>query len=324
MGNNVIHEKKLSFLKRAFLNGRLHHVYLFYGPEGSGKFSFALSFVKYIQCINKENNKACLKCENCKKSSGDFLVDTHVINHKLKQSEGLDKKIHIEEIREGIRFLGLSSSSGNKKVLVINDIHNISDQAGEALLKTLEEPPGDSLIILLASDKRSIPQTIISRCHCVFFPLVTKENLLKDIDQEISNNDLFDISHICNAGSLDFIDELKEKENPEAKYNKIISELEILADNKLFSKIVFAKEINEKNFSKQNIKNWLAILYNIFLYKNRIIDWNDKERSMLINLEKKLSYDKIKVMLEKLLDVLTLFESNVNKKILIENFILEI
>jgi len=324
MDRFFLHKKKFNFFKSALSDSKLHHAYIFYGPEGSGKFSFAQALAQFIQCEDRNEKGACGKCSSCKSSVSGFIIDTYIINPDSFRGEKVSKKIHIEEVRQAKRFLGLSSSGGRKKILIINDAHNVSSQAKEVLLKTLEEPPNNSLIILVTSEKNDLPKTIISRCHCVFFPKISKERFSSIINEDLLDNNLFDIAYSCNLGRLGFLEELKNRSKEEIidKYNQLILELNLIISKKQFSKMIFAKEIGEIDALRQKIESWIGILYNIFLFKKGVILWEKREQEMLSDLEKKLICGKIEVILGKLLHILELLDTNVSRRVLMENFML--
>jgi len=312
----VFHKKNFDFLKKALFSGKLHHAYVFYGLSGSGKLSFAKFFARFLRCSQNKEGETCGECDNCR---GSFLDDVHIL-------DGRDRNILIEEVREWKKFLDFSPITTNgKKILIINKAENLTDEAKELLLKTLEEPPSRSIIILLTDKKGTLPETILSRCQSLFFQRPSKD-ILKKICPDIAKSEFFDIAYLGNCGSLIFLDELRNLNDKELKnkYDDLIGDLEIVMGDKKFSKMVFAKELLGKGDLKERIESWISILYFIFLNKGGNIQDGDYNYDLLKILEKRLNYGKIEsalVGLLKLMEVLS--SSNANERISLENFFLE-
>jgi DNA polymerase-3 subunit delta' len=162
--------KPLTALRAAFANGRLHHAYLFFGPEGVGKHTAAVAFAKMIHCSELIND-FCGGCANCKRIADSNHPDVRVIEPLSGK-----KEISIAQIRELERELNYRSFTGKRKVAIIDPatLMNLSSQ--NALLKTLEEPPEDCLIILIAPNSGGLLPTLRSRClRLAFAPLARQE-----------------------------------------------------------------------------------------------------------------------------------------------------
>lgn len=163
-------DKPLAALRAAFANGRLHHAYLFFGPEGVGKHTAAVAFAKAIHC-SELSNDFCGGCTNCKRIADSNHPDVRVIEPLSGK-----KEISIAQIRELERELNYRSFTGKRKVAIIDPatLMNLSSQ--NALLKTLEEPPADCLIILIAPNSGGLLPTLRSRClRLAFAPLARQE-----------------------------------------------------------------------------------------------------------------------------------------------------
>jgi DNA polymerase-3 subunit delta' len=163
-------DKPLAALRAAFANERLHHAYLFFGPEGVGKHTVAVAFAKAIHC-SELSNDFCGGCANCKRIADSNHPDVRVIEPLSGK-----KEISIAQIRELERELNYRSFTGKRKVAIIDPatLMNLSSQ--NALLKTLEEPPADCLIILIAPNSGGLLPTLRSRClRLAFAPLARQE-----------------------------------------------------------------------------------------------------------------------------------------------------
>ncbi len=163
------HERQKEFFERAVLSGRVVHAYLFSGPSRVGKTTFALELVKLLNCLNPTEEGSCDRCENCR-----LIINlTHPDISFLFPSGDYLK---IDEIRSFVRWLNFKPLMGKMKVGIIEEAEKLTEEAANCLLKTLEEPPGESMVILITSQRASLLPTIISRCQVVeFSPLSSSE-----------------------------------------------------------------------------------------------------------------------------------------------------
>ena len=159
------HERIEHDLRSAYRSGRLAHAYLFVGPSGIGKRRFAVELAKAILCESSTGVlAACDRCPACLQA----MAGTHP---DLIQAERPDDKqdIPIELIRELCANLGLKAARGERKVLILDDADDLNDASANAFLKTLEEPPPGTLIVLLATQADSQLSTVTSRCQVLNF-----------------------------------------------------------------------------------------------------------------------------------------------------------
>ena len=176
-------DKALLFLKRSIASDRVAHAYIFLGPRGVGKFSTALNFAKALNCLNGIDHEPCESCLSCKKIKSSNHPDLFSV--KLEKDAS---SIKIDRIRELIKDIGLKPYEGRKKVYIIDSADCMTQESSNALLKTLEEPPSDSVLILIAENLGSLFQTIVSRSQVVRFfalkPEVVSQILVKDYSLE--------------------------------------------------------------------------------------------------------------------------------------------
>lgn len=176
----IIGQKHISIpILRAFEQNRLAHAYLFSGPRGTGKTSMARILAKAVNCLDLKNGNPCNECANCKSINTGASMDVYEIDGA--SARGVDE---IRVLRESVRTLPVA---GNKKVYIIDEVHMLTKEAFNALLKTLEEPPAHVLFILATTEPAKIPLTILSRCQRYEFHRISvndiKEHLLH-ISQE--------------------------------------------------------------------------------------------------------------------------------------------
>jgi DNA polymerase-3 subunit delta' len=162
-------DKAKQLLHRAVAQGRLSHAFLFKGAMGVGKKTFARTFATFLNCQNPLEHESCGQCPSCRKfhagSHPDFLVI---------EPEGA--AIKINQVRELKKTLAFPPFEAKLRVVLLCDIHTMRREAANSLLKTLEEPPGQTMLILTADEAGIILPTILSRCQTVpFFPLPQDE-----------------------------------------------------------------------------------------------------------------------------------------------------
>lgn len=158
-------------LSNVVLKNKIVHAYLFSGPRGSGKTTTARIFAKAINCQNPKNGEPCNKCVSCtsilKGNNLDFIeIDA-------ASTRGIED---IKDLREKVKF---APSSLKYKVFVIDEVHMLTREAFNALLKTLEEPPAHAIFILATTEAHKIPATIISRCQRHDFKRLNISDLTK-------------------------------------------------------------------------------------------------------------------------------------------------
>ncbi|MFM6930053.1 MAG: DNA polymerase III subunit gamma/tau [Bdellovibrio sp.] len=144
-------------LSNALKNGRLPHALLFTGPRGTGKTSSARILAKALRCPNAVDFVPCNECDSCREIASGSSID--VLEIDGASNNGVDS---IRELRETVAFM---PTSGKYKVYIIDEVHMLSTSAFNALLKTLEEPPGHVIFIMATTEAHKIPQTILSRCQ---------------------------------------------------------------------------------------------------------------------------------------------------------------
>lgn len=162
------HENQLKFLQETISQAKLANTYLFYGPGGLGKKMTADYFVKSIFCLD-DKTKPCEKCDHCRLINKGTFLDIYKVGDR--------EELSIDNIREFLHKISLSKVSGERKVAVIYGAETINLFSANALLKTLEEPPAGTTIILIADSIANLPATVKSRCQLVKFRSLTRENM---------------------------------------------------------------------------------------------------------------------------------------------------
>ena len=169
-------------LKNSLSSGKVAHAILFSGPRGVGKTSTARILAKSINCDKGPTPTPCSVCTNCIEISEGKFIDVIEIDAASHTGVG-----DVREIIENIKYLPVS---GKTKVYIIDEVHMLSNSAFNALLKTLEEPPGHALFILATTEVSKIPLTILSRCQKYDFKKVSSNDIKNSLKQITSRENI--------------------------------------------------------------------------------------------------------------------------------------
>lgn len=161
----------VGMLKKALESGRIASGYLFYGPDGVGKSLAALNFAKALVC-EREGAEACGVCSSCRRVDSGNHPDVH-----WYRPVGKMRVVKIDSVRELIAQTGLKAFEAKWKVFIILEVDRMRIEAQNAVLKTLEEPPGRSVLILVSSNPAGLVPTIVSRCQEISFLPIPREEL---------------------------------------------------------------------------------------------------------------------------------------------------
>ena len=156
-------------LSHAISAGRIAHAYLFSGPRGTGKTSTAKILAKSLNCEKGPTPEPCGVCKNCTKIADGTALDVFEID--AASNRGIDE---MRDLREKVKF---TPAEGRYKVYIIDEVHMLTTEAFNALLKTLEEPPAHVVFILATTEPHKVPATIQSRCQRFDFRRITVEEI---------------------------------------------------------------------------------------------------------------------------------------------------
>ncbi len=169
-------------LAGAIDSGRVGHAYLFTGARGVGKTSAARIYAKALECTNRKSGEPCNLCERCQAISAGQDVD--VIEIDAASNRGID------EIRQLRQNVAVRPASGNHKTYIIDEVHMLTREAFNALLKTLEEPPPHVKFVLCTTEPEKLPITILSRCQRFDFQSVDTVAIAQRLAQIVESEGL--------------------------------------------------------------------------------------------------------------------------------------
>ena len=181
-------ERPLDILERALGTGRVHHAYLFSGLEGVGKALTAHTFSAVVNCTVRpkgEFRDACGECSSCRKIAQVQHPDFMVI-----EPDGT--RIKIDQIRDVQKASNRAPHEARYRMVIIDDAHTMTEQAANALLKTLEEPATRMRLILVTNQPHQLLDTIISRCQILRFGALDTDDVVEVLDQLTSQSDTFE------------------------------------------------------------------------------------------------------------------------------------
>ncbi len=278
-------------------SGNIAHAYLFTGSRGTGKTTCAKIFSKAINCQSPINGSPCGKCEVCKALEDESNMD--ILEIDAASNNGVDE---IRDIRDKVKFPPVSAKY---KVYIIDEVHMLSINAFNALLKTLEEPPKHAVFILATTEVRKLPATILSRCLRFDFRLVSNTllaDLLKNIFEEIKiEYDEDSLKIIAGAGegsvrdTLSIADSVIAYGNNKISYDTVLSVLGVsdretlikLAGNMIAGDI--GGVLEEIHLAYSSGKNLISLSKDLTThFRDLMVIKNCKESENILSLPKDL------------------------------------
>jgi DNA polymerase-3 subunit delta' len=303
----LINNEVLGRFSRVRARGRLAHAYLFVGPPESGKTLTALALAKLLNCEDLNDGVSCDRCSGCVKINARNHPDIMML------SVDVGETIKIDDIRAFIQRLQLRAFEAKCKVAVIQNAERLTTEAANALLKTLEEPSRDTLMILTTTVPEMCLDTIKSRCHVVHFFPKSYHDVASQLEAEHQLNAVdaqclvfFAQGSVSRAKSLldgNFI----------AKKNKIINEMIMKRDSEEFLR----KTLSDKEETQMTLNVLLTFFRDLVLLKSGLSEENVVNRDRLRDLgglAAQFSFEDLNRIVGQIVKTIQLFKDNLNVK----------
>ncbi len=330
------HQRIWNFLTGSFVNNKLAHACLFVGPPQIGKKTIALELAKLVQCQNQkpEDKKRhyCGTCEDCRRIEKGYHPDVILIEQNSQasakeQNEPSEQtlknnEIKIGQIRDLQHQISLSPFSAQYKFVILDSAQHLTQEAANCLLKTLEEPPQKSILVLIASSWQKLLPTITSRCQVIKFLPVKSEEITQGLkkmgykDEQIIKQA---VRFSCGlpGRAIRFAGDAQLRE----EQKQIVDNLEKLTKKDLAAKFKYARELAQNVFLAQEaLDNWLIWFRDRMLYLA-----GAGKFSVFKEGKSEYSLSKTKELLEKIQETKNLLEEpSFNARLILENLMLKI
>jgi len=300
------HQKQWNFLIKSVKENRVSHAYLFFGPSHIGKKKVAIEFAKYLNCLNRHSRQPCNQCKICYQIEKKIWPNLTFLEPKVSKSV-----IPIEKIRKLKEKLALSVQENLWKVAIIDEAHKLSFDAQSALLKQLEEPKGQVVIILISEYPYKILPTIVSRCQKVKFEPVP-EQLVSQVTSQLRGLEGSNIKFL--KKKVGFILEAASDKSILEEIRRRIQEINQLKNQSIYLKFKYAKEIAKAEDVEKILEIWLAYFRDL-MYKELI--GQGKENTWT-----KAQLQRILLSLQEIYHLIT--TSNINPELALELLFLEL
>jgi DNA polymerase III subunit delta' len=307
-------DKAIARLAANIGNNHVAGAYLFSGPEGIGKKLTAFNFAKALNCL--ENGiDACDRCISCRKIDNSQHADLHIIDN------GMFEEIKIADIRVLQQEIALRPYEGRYKVFIINNAHNLNPESANAFLKTLEEPPKNSVIILVTDKPKILFRTIISRSQVIKFSALSRagfEEVLKE-GYDMDERGLRYLSFFC-EGRIGAAMQWKGRDVISEK-NRVI---DFFSQSRSNSENSFIQDRLTLRQSLNILTGWFRDLYftKAGMPCDQIINLDRGDE--LETMAERYSFGELEDVLNGISETMLYLEQNANVKLLLANLLLSV
>ncbi len=297
------HDGATTFLERFFdSDKRLVQNLLFWGEKSVGKMTTAEEFSRTLLCSSRNGWKRCEKCNSCEMIKKGYHPDLMII-----EPEG--DSVKIEQIRDGLKFLFYHPQISSLKILIINQADKMTEDCQNALLKTLEEPRENNLIILVSNAPKRLLATIQSRVLPLRFKRVANKEIIDFLQNQysLSQNEAEEIAERAD-GKIGKVIKLLDKDYKKELDQRRKDLKEILNQDFAKQSVYFQKLVEDNGKLMSTLEEWLRVLK------------SDKDSKEL----KLIPEKRIKLIDSILKSIYLIADTNINRQLLMENIFLQL
>ena len=326
------HDKAVSALQRSLAAGRLSHAYMLSGPPNAGKMTLAMDLARAVNCL--DDAKPCGRCTQCDRITRGLHADVRTVGVGTGGSgDGRNRvAIGIEQVREVQRDASLKPYEGSYRVFIFDGAEEMSEEAANCLLKTLEEPPDQVIILLLTLDHGSLLPTLVSRCQLLELrpvPAPTVAQALVDgygLDEGAAQ----EIARLSGgrpgwaiSAAMDFglVQELSDR----------LEAIERVVEAGLEERFSYAAELastflRSRETTRQELSLWLSWWRDILLVKEGVRDYvtNLSRMKKLEAVANAVSSAQVAYAINKVRETSEHLERNINPRLALENMMLAV
>jgi len=320
---NVTGQNKIAeLLSSSIKEKRVFHAYIFNGSEGTGKTKMALEFAKALNC-EEETGDACGRCLNCKRIEHNNHQDV-----KWVKPDGNSLKIEqVRQLQKDSKYKKIKTTKS--KTYIIEQADLLTNQAANSLLKFLEEPENDSVIILITENQNNLLPTIRSRCQTVYFSKLNPANIVEILKKEgFKEDDILLAAHLTQ--DISKIRTILKTEQFAQMRNIVLQWSEDVLNKKYQTLLSIEDKIIKDDYIKEQLPNFLDLL---LIWYRDILNIKIERKESIINKEYQdnllkqalhLTEDKILDNIDVILKTKKKLLSPVNQKLVLEQLVLSL
>jgi len=319
--NIIGHEQIIQHMSTALKNKKISHAYIFEGPNGSGKNMLARAFAKALEC-EAGYGDACDMCRSCHQMDTGNQPDVKWLVHEKPAT------ISVDDVRTQINGdMAIKPYSSKYKIYIVDEAEKMNEQAQNALLKTIEEPPAYGIILLLTNNLEAMLPTILSRCIVFHLKPVSTEKIVNYLEKEFNVPDYK--AHICAAFSQGVIGKaiaMASSEDFNDLQYHVLNIVKNIHDMDIYEVIETVRHLSAYKTDINDVIDMMMVWYrDVLILKvtkdaNTIV-YKDEYRA-LMNQAKRSSYEGINTIIQSLEKAKARLAANVNFDIAMEMMLL--
>ncbi|MBR91786.1 MAG: hypothetical protein CL903_03195 [Dehalococcoidia bacterium] len=331
--NTFGHNKAIDFINKSVIMSKTSHAYLIIGPENVGKKTLAVDLASILNARPHKDmfdNQNIIDISSSKERSrilngnhSDIKIIDKEFSHQTNKSSSV---ISIDEIRQIIKDIYLKPFEGEKKIYIINQAQNMTESGYNSMLKILEEPPQDAVLILTAPSIKSLPTTIVSRCQLINLNYIQKKDIenfiLRNFDIDESKSEF--ISRIS-KGKIGFaINACNDQTLIDDYFQTILKFAEILSSS-IDKRFNYARDISNlyrknKNQVYKELSMWLDFWRDLLILKNGLNEHivNREWREMILKISNEIEIRKILDVIQEFKKSTKYLQQNGSPQLIIE------